>query len=563
LNISVYGQKNKVDSLNAKAKELSLKGSYGELFLTYVELKGEYVLLKDTNRIVNTVLDMADVSRGGGSHSAALKILENLENGDYSLESKDLIAIYLIRGSVYYELDQWDESILWARKGLNLSHTSEVNSCMPLLYNLLGTSYLEIDTDSSLKYIEASINTFLIEKDSAGAVLPYINMARLYMQRNENAEAIKVLKESVSILNHYDVAIYKKMTYRLLAILYIEMKNYENGVRYMKLRDSVNNVINNSQIQFEITQFQNELESQRAENDLMTLRARVEIAEVKSNRDGLVIILGLILVVVLGLFLFFTVRNNRRIRLLNSELHQKADELEKLNRFKNRVLSVISHDMRAPLAQVITFQQAKNSGIHFSDDEMDEMDKTILASIQNSLLVLDNILKWANSQFNGMSLNIDVFDSFMSISMILNQVSQLAKEKDLSIITYADHIEVETDEALFQIVIRNLVSNAIKFSPVGLEIEVKTIVDGDYLMVSIKDQGNGISERVLDNLKTGGDIKAQLGSFGEKGAGIGLTLSQEFAKLINGSLLFKNMNGQGTEAIFKIPKRPQVEKDGA
>ena len=113
LSTSVCGQKNKVDSLNLQAEELNRKGSFGQLFLTYVELKDEYILLKDTHQIVNITLDMADVSRGGGSHSSALKILDNLENGDYHLTPKDLIAIYLTRGAVYYELDQWDESIHW------------------------------------------------------------------------------------------------------------------------------------------------------------------------------------------------------------------------------------------------------------------------------------------------------------------------------------------------------------------------------------------------------------------------------------------------------------------
>lgn len=555
IGLELFAQNEKLDSLHNKAEEYNLKGSYAELFLTYDALRNEYVNLKDTNEIVSTILNMADASRGGGSHSEALKVLDNLESSDYHLTVLDQIEMDLIRGSIHYELHHRDKAIHWAQEGLRLSLQENEQGNLALLYNLLGACYVEVDTDSALKYLDASVEMFLMEEDSAGVILPRINMARLYMERGEQEMAVKMLLSSLEILDQYEVAIYRKMAYDFLAILYIEMKDYENGIKYMKLRDSVNYMINNSQIKFRITQFQDELERQRAESDLMTLQAKVEIAEVKNNRDSIIITLGLVLVVVLGMFLFFTVRNNKRIRVLNTELKQKADELERLNGFKNRVLSVISHDMRSPLAQVITFQQAKNSGVSFDEEEIAEMDKTILASVQNGLLILDNLLKWANSQFNGMSIDLVSFDSFHSISVILNQVSQLAKEKHLSLTTYADHIDVETDEALFQIVIRNIVSNAIKFSPLGSEIEVRTELLDGFFKVKIRDQGSGISQSVLDSLEIGKDIKAELGSLGEKGAGIGLTLSIEFAKLIRGTLAFKNLEGKGTEVVFTIPQK--------
>lgn len=555
MSLCVFAQSTKLDSLHHKAREYNLKGSYAELFLTYNALKNEYVNLRDTNEIVSTILSMADASRGGGSYTEALKILDNLESSDYQLTNLDQVEMNLIRGSIHYELSHRDRAIHWANEGLKLSLQENESGNFALLYNLLGTCYIEENLDSALKYLDLSIQMFLINEDSAGVILPRINIARLYMEMGEEELAIEMLLSSIKILDRYEVAIYRKMAYEFLAIIYIEIEDYENGINYMKLRDSVNHTINNNQIKFRITQFQDELERQRAESDLMTLQAKVEIAEVKSNRDSIIITLGLILVVVLGLFLFFTVRNNKRIRRLNSELKQKAEELERLNGFKNKVLSVISHDMRSPLAQVITFQQAKNSGVSFDAEEIAEMDKTILASVQNGLLILDNLLKWANSQFNGMSVDVVTFDSFHAISVILNQVSQLAKEKHLSLTTYADHIEVATDEALFQIVIRNIMSNAIKFSPLGSEIEIRTELDDGFFKVRIRDQGTGISKSILDSLEIGNDIKAELGSLGEKGAGIGLTLSIEFARLIQGMLTFESLDGKGTEVVFSIPQK--------
>ena len=79
MSLCVFAQSTKLDSLHHKAREYNLKGSYAELFLTYNALKNEYVNLRDTNEIVSTILSMADASRGGGSYTEALKILDNLD----------------------------------------------------------------------------------------------------------------------------------------------------------------------------------------------------------------------------------------------------------------------------------------------------------------------------------------------------------------------------------------------------------------------------------------------------------------------------------------------------
>jgi signal transduction histidine kinase len=202
---------------------------------------------------------------------------------------------------------------------------------------------------------------------------------------------------------------------------------------------------------------------------------------------------------------------------------------------------------------MITFQHAKNSGINFSPDEVKEMDKTIMASAKNGLLILDNLLKWANNQFDGKKITKETIESRFVILQIINQLSEISKEKEIVIHADICDQEITTNESLFQIIIRNLLSNAIKFSPLHSELRISSKVVGNQLEIAIADQGPGIPDEILESLRKGKTIKPKLGSFGEKGAGIGLSFSKEFAERIKGDFHFTPELLVGTEVVFSLP----------
>jgi signal transduction histidine kinase len=496
---------------------------------------------------------MADASRAGGNLVGALNILEDLEESGYELTFHRQIGLCLIRGSVYYELSNHTESIIWAKKGLDLCSAQTEMDYKSLLHNLLGASYIETNADSAIKYIHISIKEFYSSNDSAGAVLPIINLARLHMERGEDREAIDLIENSVKILDMQDVPVYRKMAYDYLSKLYYRLKEYKKSVEYFQVRDSVNYEINNSAIAFQIAEYQGELDKQKNANDILALEAQVEIGNIKSERDNTLLVLGIVMVVFLGLFLFYSIKTNRNEKALNADLKKKTNELENVVAFKAKILSVISHDMRSPLAQLVTFQQAKTAGIDFTDEEISEMDASILSSTKNGLLVLDNLLKWANSQFGGLDLNFSVFNSKSAIAVIVDQIGLLAKEKSILINSELASINVNNDEAFFQIIIRNLMNNAVKFSPIKSEVIVRSTQKDTSLVVEVIDYGLGIPEDVIESLKQAKEVKSQLGSEGEKGTGIGLRFSIDFAKKMGGSIAFKRGKERGTIATFTIP----------
>lgn len=555
LFLAMIGEANQstIDSLKRVDKTLITLNKSRERFLVHSELAKAYKTSNDTVNYIASTLEMANMSRASGSYLVALNILEALETSTYILTPKEVIRVCLIKGSTLYEVNDKDSAIYWAHSGLLLSKKFGIQKFKPLLNNLLGASFMFINPDSAITYIEGSILGFMAINDSSGVVLPSLNLALLYGNQKKYDKAIKTIETSLEILDQHDVPIYRKMAYANLAMVYRDTENYKKCTRYLNLRDSVNHEINNNELIFQFSQFQNRLEDEKNARELMALQAKVEMAEVENKNQEILITLGLVLLVALGMSLFFAIKSSRDRKEISKIMHVKAKELEQINKFKNQILSVISHDMRSPLAQVITFQHAKNSGINFSPDEIREMDKTIMASAKNGLLILDNLLKWANNQFSSEELKLETFDSYFVVSQIIQQVDELAKEKDIVIHSDIATIDLFTNESLYQIILRNLLSNAIKFSPVHSEIRVSARQEENLFKITVRDQGPGIPKRILDALDNGDRIKPKTGSYGEKGAGIGLTFSKEFALRINADLAFNKEILVGTEATFTIP----------
>ncbi len=548
----------RVDSLLRADDSLKGVNESGKRFVVYSLLAEEYEKAMDTASYIEANLQMADMSRAAGSHLVALHILEDLENSQFVLTPKQVIETCLIKGSTLYEVNDKDSAIYWGRNGLLLSKKFNIRQYDALLNNLLGACYMYSKPDSGIKYIEASLKRFLLLGDTNGAVLPYLNLGLMYGHKKQHKKSVETINSALKVLDKNDVPIYRKMAYANLAMVYRNTKDFKKSTYYLNLRDSVNFEINNNELNFQFSQFQAKLDEEKTARELLELKSKVQMQNLENRNQEILITSIFVLLLALGVGLFYAMKSSRLKNEKTIATAIKAEELEKINDFKNQILSVISHDMRSPLAQVITFQHAKNSGINFSPDEVREMDKTIMASAKNGLLILDNLLKWATNQFSSDEIKKETFDSFFVINQIIQQVKGLADEKEIEIYADIAAIDLYTNESLYQIILRNLLSNAIKFSPTHSEIRVDAREENGEFRVMIIDQGPGIPTQILNEIESGNRVKPKTGSFGEKGAGIGLTFSKDFARKIGAHLTFNKEILVGTEATFEIAIKKEI-----
>ncbi|MBN1821992.1 MAG: hypothetical protein JXR31_14985 [Prolixibacteraceae bacterium] len=251
-----------------------------------------------------------------------------------------------------------------------------------------------------------------------------------------------------------------------------------------------------------------------------------------------------------------------KIRELNRELQyeievrQKTEQkLKRSNDAKDRFLSIIAHDLKNPLISFVDFSTIlKEHFESFSKEEIIEMIDDLHTSAQNMQILLENLLEWAKSQTNQLEVNPETYRLKPVFNETLSVCIQHANSKNIQIETkISDDISVWADKNLLSTVIRNLLSNAIKFSESNSKISAYAIPAGNKILVSIKDNGIGISENKMEKLFQVDSKVTSLGTAKERGTGLGLILCKEFVEQNGGVLSVESKSGEGSIFSFTVP----------
>jgi two-component system sensor histidine kinase/response regulator len=211
----------------------------------------------------------------------------------------------------------------------------------------------------------------------------------------------------------------------------------------------------------------------------------------------------------------------------------------------------VAHDLRSPLASIQSYLELLTA-YPLKEEEKKEIELKLLSLTKNTSNMMANLLSWSKSQLEGVRVNIQPLDLLKTLRDMLKVETSIAHEKNISL-TYhiGENIYVEGDANMLLLVVRNLISNAIKFTPSGGNIQVMAAVENDC-KISIVDSGTGINEsdqKYVFSLKA----KSTFGTNNEKGVGLGLILCKEFTELQNGSVSFVSTPGKGTSFIVSIP----------
>jgi len=230
-------------------------------------------------------------------------------------------------------------------------------------------------------------------------------------------------------------------------------------------------------------------------------------------------------------------------------VEQKASELEQANDTKNKLFSILAHDLRSPLASIQNYLEIL-SEFKLDESERLSINKYLLNSTQNTQQMLSNLLLWSKSQMEGVTVNLVKVNLKKTLQSTFQIHQTIAAEKGIQLIDKVkDSILIIADIDMLELIVRNLINNAIKFTEPGGHIIVATDIIGDECRIMIKDNGTGISyeqQKDIFSLKA----NSTFGTKNEKGVGLGLVLCREFIDLQGGKITFESTPGAGT--IFYI-----------
>jgi len=249
-------------------------------------------------------------------------------------------------------------------------------------------------------------------------------------------------------------------------------------------------------------------------------------------------------------FVDITELKNTEIALKESEAKLKA-----VNAVKDRFFSIIAHDLRSPFNSILGFSELLIDNIkNLGEAEVEEFLRMINSSAVNTLSLLDNLLNWAKTQTGEIDFNPERIVLSTIIKEIIEISDSAAKLKKIFLnYIHSDDIEVYTDKNIVKTVLRNLISNAIKFTETGGRITVSAVPRHNQVEITIADNGVGMNEETRRKLF---DMSTHITSEGtnkEKGSGLGLVLCKEFVEKLGGNIWVESEEGKGSDFKFTLP----------
>ncbi|HAM98049.1 MAG TPA: hypothetical protein DCQ26_05520 [Marinilabiliales bacterium] len=248
------------------------------------------------------------------------------------------------------------------------------------------------------------------------------------------------------------------------------------------------------------------------------------------------------------------IRERIQSKLMDSEIRYRE-----LNNMKDKLISIIAHDLRSPFTSLIGYMEILANEPHkISQNRQQEIIAMLLDGTRQTYALLENLLLWANMQIKGGVMYRPVaFNLEAVLTEVVAKMKHMAQRKEISIVIECKEVaDVFADVDMVQAILRNIISNAIKYTHPKGRIQINSAKENDsYAFVSIKDDGVGMNPETIANLFKMEKSVSAFGTDNEKGTGLGLLVCKEFIDKNKGKLEIISSLGSGSEFKFTLPLR--------
>lgn len=263
-----------------------------------------------------------------------------------------------------------------------------------------------------------------------------------------------------------------------------------------------------------------------------------------------------ILLFILSIAAFAVYKAKQRMAKLNTLVSAQKDELQELGKVKDKIFSIVSHDMRAPVNHLVAFSSLLEEG-EIEQEKLAKYIEQIKGTLEHTSSMMENLLNWAASQMHGFTPVMEAVNLSPILQDIINGLAPNSHKKNISFRnSVMNDVLVSGDKNMVELIIRNLLSNSIKFSGHNSAVEIFSNKGKDNTVsLSIKDQGVGISEAKVNliNASSVRSLESTYGTDKEKGTGLGLMLCKHFAFLMKGNISVESKEESGSVFTISLP----------
>ncbi|GAB3930295.1 ATP-binding protein [Mucilaginibacter myungsuensis] len=394
-----------------------------------------------------------------------------------------------------------------------------------------------------------------------------IDRSKVYLQRNDLKNSLVFAKKGFDLAETIGSSNLELRALKVLSDIYKKQGNMAaqaaNHEKQTAIYDSVRNFSNRKTLQ--LIQDYDKLNGKLNDIEQVSRSSKANVALIKTQHRTIALLVTFLLVAVVFLFVIFIYyrqknRLNNKLHVQHKELGlqkqlieaQRAD-LQEVNKLKDKLLGIIGHDLRTPIANLSSIIDLFAED-YVTADEVKKLMLDIAPVVKGAELTLSNLMDFASGQIKGQTVsatNINLFLIAVEMKVIFeHQLQQkgiiLNNNFDADISAWADANHVK-------VVLRNLLSNAIKFTGNNGQVSVSASLKEGMVTVCVRDTGVGMSQAEIEQLFKTNSHFSHSGTSGEKGTGLGLLLSKELVELNKGTIWAESDPGLGSKFCFTIP----------
>ena len=538
--------------------------------------------------------------QGDKAISQFIKALRTCENDkEYTADILSNIAM------AHAKMNNHRDAITYYKRALNLNTLIKDSASMAVNYNGLGNTYTNMDRpDSAIVNFRMAYNLFgKLGKtgyqnialtniatlypnypDSLDKAIISFNQASIkfkelgwnqfdpdikhgiglvYAKKGRYKEALDAFRESLILTDKFKKGFELKRTnYLEISKTYKLMGDYKSALKYHELFVQYNDSMVQKEKYEQIVNLEKQYETEKKQNEINQLQARHILTDIQLRKNKQLKTLGFVTICLLLIFVLYVltkyydkIKVNHLLETKNKTIEQSENELRRLNAAKNKFFSIIAHDLKNPFHTVMGYSyllsQEYNS---FTEEERRKFADDIHHSTNNIFRLLQNLLEWSRSQTGRLIFTPREIELKLVVDNSVNVLRSLANQKNIRIeINLDQNLKLFADPQMIETVLRNLVNNAIKFTPENGQIKIEACQTDGQITVSVKDSGIGISAEDAQNLfKIDSTVKRK-GTNNEDGSGLGLILCREFVAKNNGNIWVCSTAGEGSSFFFTVP----------
>jgi len=592
------------------------KDDYINAVSGYNKSKALFNALNDTLSVakVNNSIGLIEIKRGNYNRGLQFSLAAIKELEKRNLIS-DLNLAYRNLAKAYYNTNLFEKAMefylkalgvqmkLNDSKGINESHSklaelysnkkehrkaieyyekvlksSESNndSIRGYVFSKLGGEYLMFnDYDKATKYLIQGYNINTRTKNKAGLLLTLNNLGDLNLKQGrlniaekqllDAGEIAKSLNNKIELLRHYKLMKSLDSTRQRFDRAFVWQREYyelNTSLKKTKIKPVTNT---EKQTNIELNTNSGSQPEVNVSTDKVTSADNVEMNKVLDKYKIILYALLAALIVVSALLVFTYLKRNSsikdlqeleeknvKIELQNEAFSEQTKHLENVNNVKDKLFSIVSHDLKDSLSSINGFIDLLKDG-SLTREEFDDLIPELSENANNASLLLFNLLNWSKSQMQSLEPKPSLFDIQEVFESKVKLVDQRMESKGITLVDHTLRDFAYADRSMFEIVIQNLLANALKFCKNGDTITVSNYISNGSCIVSIVDTGIGVSKENLSKLFKNNSFTT-MGTNNEKGTGLGLSICKELVELNHGKIWVESTQGIGSTFYVQLPK---------